>query len=99
MANGHPNVTVVLRSDFSQYPPEILGQLKGAEGCVWALGVSANDVKKECVHLAQTDATRRMERVSWVNKTADAAHREYKRIALDYPLAAAKAFSTLFDLF
>jgi len=37
----------VLHDDFTQYPQTLLDQLKGAEGCVWALGVSANDVSKE----------------------------------------------------
>ena len=47
MAEGHPKVEVILHTDFKQYPDEVLKQLKGATGCVWALGVSLNDVSKE----------------------------------------------------
>lgn len=43
-AEGHEKVHVILHKDFSTYPPDVLEQLKGAEGCVWALGVSQNDV-------------------------------------------------------
>lgn len=50
MAEGHPKVKVIINTDFKQYPAETLEQLKGATGCVWALGVSANDVSKESVH-------------------------------------------------
>ncbi|KAL7624584.1 hypothetical protein AAE478_006151 [Parahypoxylon ruwenzoriense] len=31
-------VTVIEHKDFSTYPPEILAQLAGAEGCLWAIG-------------------------------------------------------------
>ncbi|KAF6232479.1 hypothetical protein HO173_009359 [Letharia columbiana] len=47
MAEGHPKVKTILHTDFNQYPTEVLNQLKGATGCVWALGVSVNDVSKE----------------------------------------------------
>ena len=47
MAEGHPKVNVILHTDFKQYPNEVLEQLKDATGCVWALGVSSNDVSKE----------------------------------------------------
>jgi nucleoside-diphosphate-sugar epimerase len=30
-----PKVTVILHNDFSTYPPELLDQLAGAEGCLW----------------------------------------------------------------
>jgi len=40
MAEGHPKVNTIIHKDFSTYPPEILEQLKGAEGCVWAQGIS-----------------------------------------------------------
>lgn len=43
-AEGHPKVQVILHKDFKDYPTEVLEKLKGAEGCVWALGVSQNDV-------------------------------------------------------
>ncbi|KAI0376393.1 hypothetical protein F5Y04DRAFT_266448 [Hypomontagnella monticulosa] len=31
-------VTVIEHKDFSSYPPELLEQLTGAEGCIWAIG-------------------------------------------------------------
>ncbi|KAI1381201.1 hypothetical protein F4677DRAFT_119348 [Hypoxylon crocopeplum] len=31
-------VTVIEHSDFSIYPPKLLAQLAGAEGCIWAIG-------------------------------------------------------------
>ena len=46
MAEGHPKVNVIIHTDFNQYPSQVLEQLKGATGCVWAQGVSANDVSK-----------------------------------------------------
>ncbi|PWY66524.1 nucleoside-diphosphate-sugar epimerase [Aspergillus sclerotioniger CBS 115572] len=67
MADNHPNVTVIEHQDFTKYSPELLSQLKGASGCIWALGISQTEVSKE----------------------------DYVKITVDYPLAAAKAFSTL----
>ena len=43
-AEGHEKVQVILHKDFSNYPSEVLEKLKGAEGCVWALGVSQSQV-------------------------------------------------------
>jgi len=71
MAEGKPNVQVILHKDFGSYGPEVLEKLEGAEGCIWAQGVSATQVDKE----------------------------EYKRITIDYPMAAAKEFSSLSDIF
>jgi len=48
-AEGVSKVNVILHKDFSQYPPELLEQLKGAEGCVWALGIAYTDVDKQSV--------------------------------------------------
>ncbi|MCJ1246231.1 hypothetical protein MMC30_003437 [Trapelia coarctata] len=67
MADGHAHVNVIIHKNFSTYGPEVLEKLSGAEGCVWALGISANSVSKS----------------------------EYVKITYDYPLAAAKAFSSL----
>ncbi|KAJ5908056.1 hypothetical protein N7495_000738 [Penicillium taxi] len=71
MANNYPNVTVIEHKDFNNYPSDVLEQLKGASGCVWAQGISQSQVSKE----------------------------EYVKITLDYPTAAAKAFSGLSDSF
>lgn len=40
-ATGHAKAKVILQSDFSSYPPSILDQLQGADGCIWALGKSS----------------------------------------------------------
>ena len=47
LAEGHAQVTVIQHDDFSSYPADLLEKLKGAEGCIWALGVSQNAVNKE----------------------------------------------------
>ncbi|KAL8415032.1 hypothetical protein RB594_006022 [Gaeumannomyces avenae] len=39
---SHEKVTVILHEDFSSYPPELLSQLQGADGCLWAIGGRAN---------------------------------------------------------
>ena len=40
-------VEVIEHKDFSQFPPELLDKLKGADGVVWALGVSQLQVNKQ----------------------------------------------------
>ena len=40
MAEGREGVSVLLHEDFGSYNEELLAKLKGARGCVWALGVS-----------------------------------------------------------
>ena len=42
-----PRVTVIIHKDFEKYPEDLLSQLKGATGCVWALGTSQTKVNKE----------------------------------------------------
>lgn len=42
-----PRVNVIIHKDFNAYPPEILRQLQGATGAVWALGISQNQVSAE----------------------------------------------------
>lgn len=44
---GHEKAVVIVHSDFKNYPDSVLEQLKGAEGCVWALGTSSAGVDKE----------------------------------------------------
>ncbi|KAF7911591.1 hypothetical protein EAE99_011145 [Botrytis elliptica] len=50
LAETHANskkATVIIHSDFKDYPETVLEQLKGAEGCVWALGISSAGMDKE----------------------------------------------------
>ncbi|KAI1762669.1 putative nucleoside-diphosphate-sugar epimerase [Hypoxylon sp. FL1150] len=42
-----PRVNVIIHRDFKTYDSELLSQLKGASGCVWALGISQTQVGKE----------------------------------------------------
>ncbi|KAK4129053.1 hypothetical protein N657DRAFT_630027 [Parathielavia appendiculata] len=60
-----PKLTVILHDDFSVYPPELIAQLTGAEGCLWAIGGRASQ-------FPDLDT--------------------YKRVQVDYALAAATAF-------
>ena len=47
MAEGHSKATTIIHKDYSSYPPELLERLKGAEGCVWAQGISITQVPRE----------------------------------------------------
>ena len=49
-ATGVEKVNVVIHKDFSVYPAELLEQLRGAVGCVWALGVPTGQVSAEYVY-------------------------------------------------
>src|SRR5436309_10924162 len=46
-AANKPNVKYIQHDDFSSYPPELLQELKGADGVVWALGISQTEANKE----------------------------------------------------
>lgn len=42
-----PKVNVIIHKDFNTYDAGLLSQLSGAQGCVWALGISQTKVGKE----------------------------------------------------
>lgn len=42
LAETSPKAHVIIHENFEQYSPELLAQLEGAVGCVWAQGISAN---------------------------------------------------------
>ena len=69
LAENQPKANVVIHKDFENYPQDVLDQLRGATGCIWAQGISSRGM----------------------NET------DYTKITIDYPVAAAKAFSTLGD--
>jgi len=46
-AEGHPKAKVIIQEDFSSYSEDVLRELKGAEGVVWAQGISQTQVSKE----------------------------------------------------
>lgn len=84
MAEGHEKAKVIIHKDFKVYDKALLDELKDAHGCVWAQGVSQNDVNKECVL-----------RTLVLKRRLTVQLREYFEITHNYPLEAAKAFSTL----
>ena len=47
MAKGHEKAKVIIHKDYKLYDTALLEELKDAQGCVWAQGVSQNDVGKE----------------------------------------------------
>ena len=49
LAEGHSKAKVIIHKDFNTYDASLLEELKDANGCVWALGISQNAVKKEYV--------------------------------------------------
>jgi len=92
---GLPNFDVkkakiIVHKDFSTYPDEMLNALKGAEGCIWAQGISQTEVSKEYVFKS-------ISKLLFLQLSCSLLFRDYIRITYDYPLAAAKAFSTLSD--
>lgn len=84
-----PRINVILHKDFEKYDSELLNQLQGATGCVWALGISQNAVGKEYVFLSPLFFLHKTPILTIVTK------REYVKITKDFPLAAAAAFETL----
>ena len=42
-----PRVKVIIHRDFARYDKDVLKQLEGAAGCVWALGTSTTQVGAE----------------------------------------------------
>lgn len=42
-----PRVKVIIHKDFTKYGSDVLGELRGATGAVWALGTSQNKVSSE----------------------------------------------------
>jgi hypothetical protein len=47
MAEGHDKAKVIIHKDFNVYDSALLEEIKDANGCVWALGISQNDVDKQ----------------------------------------------------
>ncbi|KAH7148183.1 hypothetical protein EDB81DRAFT_457584 [Dactylonectria macrodidyma] len=47
MADNDPRVNVIIHKDFTKFNPEVLDKLQGADGAVWALGISQLKVTKD----------------------------------------------------
>ena len=69
LAENEPKANVIIHKDFETYPKDVLEQLQGATGCIWAQGISSRGMSET----------------------------EYMKITVDYPVAAARALSTLGD--
>ena len=41
LAENEPKAQVIIHKDFNDYPTDVLKQLKGATGCIWAQGISS----------------------------------------------------------
>ncbi|KAL8975918.1 MAG: hypothetical protein Q9205_007979, partial [Flavoplaca limonia] len=48
-AEGQDKVKVHIHQDFRSYPDSLLSELKGAVGCIWALGISTTQVKPAAI--------------------------------------------------
>jgi NAD dependent epimerase/dehydratase family enzyme len=53
-ADGHDKIKVIIHKDFNAYSSEVLEKLRGAEGCVWAQGISVTQVTKEFAPLSSS---------------------------------------------
>ena len=85
-AEGHGKVQVIIHKDFNTYPGEVIERLRGAEGCVWAQGISSMKATNESVYPLPLYVWN----INLLNYD-----REYQKITYDYPLAAARAFTAL----
>lgn len=47
LAENQPKANVIIHKDFEHYPEEVLDQLKGANGCIWAQGISARGMTED----------------------------------------------------
>lgn len=54
--NNDPRINVITHQNFAQYDPDVLSKLRGAEGCIWALGISQTQVSSvaEYVEITKT---------------------------------------------
>ncbi|KAM0420477.1 hypothetical protein ACHAPT_011771 [Fusarium lateritium] len=88
LAADDPRTDVIIHKDFRNYDPELLSKLQGANGVVWALGISQLKVTTEFVYPFLAPLNR-------IERADNSKISEYISITKDFPLAAAKAFSTL----
>ncbi|KAF2235927.1 hypothetical protein EV356DRAFT_444226 [Viridothelium virens] len=75
MAEGHEKVQVFIQRDFSSIESSTLEQLKGAHGCVWALGISMSQVgKDEYVKITEEYALNAAKQFSTLSDTFNFVH-------------------------
>jgi len=46
LAENEPKAKVILHTDYERYSEEVLRELKGASGCVWAQGISSRGMNE-----------------------------------------------------
>lgn len=86
-----PRINVIIHQDFEDYDSELLSKLKGATGCVWALGISQTQVGPEYVSFQA-----RPIRIHTTSTPANTTtNREYVKITKTFALKAAQAFQGL----
>ncbi|KAK8080339.1 hypothetical protein PG997_008157 [Apiospora hydei] len=105
-----PRVNVIIRKEFETYDEEVLAQLKGAAGCVWALGVAQSQVSRKSAgspttpplppHLILVPYAAGSLPLAWQEKHEEPKtdwpkFRDYVQITKTFAEAAAKAFSKL----
>ncbi|KAK5165859.1 uncharacterized protein LTR77_008782 [Saxophila tyrrhenica] len=48
LAESQPDkATVIIHKDYTTYPPDLLSQLRGATGCIWAQGISSRGMNEQ----------------------------------------------------
>lgn len=47
LAEDHPITEVIIHHNYGTYPDDLLQKLKGADGVIWAQGISQNEVDRE----------------------------------------------------
>ena len=46
LAENEPKAHIIIHKDFATYPEELLAQLKGATGCIWAQGITSRGMSE-----------------------------------------------------
>jgi len=57
LPQGAAKAQIIVHTDYNAYPPALLEQLKGCDGCIWAQGTSQTKVSKEFVLSLPAPAT------------------------------------------
>ena len=78
---------VIVHTDYTSYPQDLLDQLQGAKGVIWAQGISQFSVNERYV---QGEIVER-----YTDELLKLVISEYIHITYESPMAAAKAFANL----
>lgn len=73
-------IDIIQHTDFESYPSELLERLRGAEGVVWALGISQRDVSTEAeyVQITKTFALKAAEAFSSIPEKGSESNGKFK---------------------